>query len=91
MSIVPLPVRFLKIYYNICYSGGEVEGDSRAPGGSGGGTKLMNREWPENLPVAQVRVARPTGCLRELKKFYCEGIGLEVISSFTGHAGYSGL
>ncbi|HEY9401225.1 MAG TPA: VOC family protein [Pyrinomonadaceae bacterium] len=51
----------------------------------------MNREWPENLPVAQVRIARPTRSLRELKKFYCEGIGLEVINSFEGHAGYSGI
>lgn len=41
--------------------------------------------------MVQVRVARPTRSLRELKKFYCEGIGLEVINSFEGHAGYSGL
>lgn len=68
-----------------------MEGDPAHAGGSGGGAKLMNREWPENLPVAQVRVARPTGRLSELKKFYCEGIGLEVINSFAGHAGYSGL
>ncbi|HYG11095.1 MAG TPA: VOC family protein [Pyrinomonadaceae bacterium] len=51
----------------------------------------MNKDWPESLPVAQVRVARPTGRLRELIKFYCEGIGLEVINSFEGHAGYSGV
>jgi catechol 2,3-dioxygenase-like lactoylglutathione lyase family enzyme len=51
----------------------------------------MSREWPESLPVVQVRVARPTRRLRELKKFYCEGIGLEVINSFEGHAGYSGI
>jgi catechol 2,3-dioxygenase-like lactoylglutathione lyase family enzyme len=51
----------------------------------------MNREWPESLPVAQVRVARPTRSLLELKKFYCEGIGLEVVGSFEGHAGYSGI
>lgn len=51
----------------------------------------MNREWPENLPVVQVRVARPTRRLRELKKFYCDGLGLAVINSFEGHAGYSGL
>lgn len=53
--------------------------------------KSMKREWPESLPVVQVRVARPTGRLQELKKFYCEGIGLEVIGSFEGHAGYSGI
>jgi catechol 2,3-dioxygenase-like lactoylglutathione lyase family enzyme len=55
-------------------------------------SKAMNRkEWPEDLPVAQVRVARPTNRLEELKKFYCEGIGLEVVGSFEGHAGYAGL
>ena len=41
--------------------------------------------------MVQVRVARPTGRLRELLKFYCEGIGLEVVGSFTAHAGYSGV
>ena len=51
----------------------------------------MRQEWPESLPVVQVRVARPTRRLSELKKFYCEGIGLEVIGSFEGHAGYSGI
>jgi catechol-2,3-dioxygenase len=52
---------------------------------------MLRREWPEDLPVVQVRVARPTRRLRELKKFYCEGIGLAVINSFEGHAGYSGI
>ena len=51
----------------------------------------MSGKWPERLPVVQVRVARPTRSLRELEKFYCEGIGLEVINSFAGHAGYSGI
>jgi hypothetical protein len=51
----------------------------------------MNEEWPEGLPVVQVRVARPTGRLGELIKFYCEGVGLAVIGSFEGHAGYSGV
>jgi catechol 2,3-dioxygenase-like lactoylglutathione lyase family enzyme len=51
----------------------------------------MSVSWPEHLPVVQVRVARRTGRLRELLKFYCEGIGLEVIGSFEAHAGYSGV
>ena len=51
----------------------------------------MKEEWPDELPVVQVHVARPTRSLRELKRFYCEGIGLEVIGSFEGHAGYSGV
>jgi catechol 2,3-dioxygenase-like lactoylglutathione lyase family enzyme len=51
----------------------------------------MNASWPEQLPVVQVRVARPTRSLQKLIKFYCEGLGLEVVGSFTGHAGYSGV
>ena len=51
----------------------------------------MSVSWPEHLPVVQVRVARPTRSLRELLKFYCEGIGLEVVGSFEAHAGYSGV
>ncbi|HLL73609.1 MAG TPA: VOC family protein [Pyrinomonadaceae bacterium] len=51
----------------------------------------MSVSWPEHLPVVQVRVARPTRSLGELLKFYCEGIGLEVVGSFTAHAGYSGV
>lgn len=51
----------------------------------------MNTRWPEHLPVVQVRVARPTRRLQELIKFYCEGLGLEVVGSFTAHAGYAGV
>jgi catechol 2,3-dioxygenase-like lactoylglutathione lyase family enzyme len=51
----------------------------------------METSWPDELPVVQVRVARPTRSVQELIKFYCEGLGLEVISSFTAHAGYSGV
>jgi catechol 2,3-dioxygenase-like lactoylglutathione lyase family enzyme len=51
----------------------------------------METSWPDELPVVQVRVARPTRRLQELIKFYCEGLGLEVVGSFTAHAGYSGV
>lgn len=51
----------------------------------------MTNCWPEDLPVAQVRVARPTARLDEVVRFYRDGLGLEVIASFTGHAGYSGV
>ncbi len=47
--------------------------------------------WPENLKAVQVRVARPTGRLREVVRFYRDGLGLEVIGSFEGHDGYSGV
>ena len=51
----------------------------------------MSDEWPRDLPVAQVRVARPTAKLGEVVRFYRDGLGLEEIGSFTGHAGYSGV
>ena len=51
----------------------------------------MGIPWPNGLPVVQVRVARPTDQIEELEKFYCTGLGLEKIGSFTGHRGYTGL
>ncbi len=48
-------------------------------------------QWPPELPVARVRVARPTDRLEEVVTFYHDGIGLPVIGSFEGHAGYSGI
>lgn len=51
----------------------------------------MPDSWPEDFPVAQVRVARPTARLREVVRFYRDGLGLKEIGSFTGHAGYSGV
>lgn len=51
----------------------------------------METSWPDELPVVQVRVARPTRSLQALIKFYCEGLGLAVVGSFTAHAGYSGV
>ena len=47
--------------------------------------------WPAELPVAQVRVARPTNQLHEIIRFYGEGLGLKQIGSFQGHAGYDGV
>ncbi len=46
-------------------------------------------KWPTSLPAVQFRVARPTDRLDEVVRFYREG--LEVIGSFSGHAGYSGV
>jgi catechol 2,3-dioxygenase-like lactoylglutathione lyase family enzyme len=47
--------------------------------------------WPDLLPAVQVRVARPTDRLEDVVGFYRDGLGLRVISSFEGHAGYSGV
>lgn len=51
----------------------------------------MGQQWSDELQVAQVRIARPTDQLKEIEKFYCEGVGLEKIGSFTGHRGYNGI
>ena len=48
-------------------------------------------EWPDVLPAVQVRVARPTDRLDDVVRFYRDGLGLRVIDSFEGHAGYSGV
>lgn len=47
--------------------------------------------WPTFLPVTQVRVARPTDRLDDVVRFYHEGLGLPIVSSFEGHAGYTGV
>lgn len=51
----------------------------------------MQDAWPTTLPVAQVRVARPTDRLDEVVRFYRDGLGLAEIGSFAGHAGYTGV
>jgi len=51
----------------------------------------MPFEWPTTLPVVQVRIARPVASLESILRFYSDGLGLEVIGSFQGHAGYSGV
>lgn len=47
----------------------------------------MRGKWE----VAQVRIARPTDKMLEIERFYCEGLGLEKIGSFSGHRGYTGV
>ncbi|MGP4060649.1 VOC family protein [Halobacillus sp. H74] len=51
----------------------------------------MENKWPDNMQVAQVRMARPTDQIKIVENFYCEGLGLQKIGSFQGHAGYEGL
>jgi catechol 2,3-dioxygenase-like lactoylglutathione lyase family enzyme len=48
-------------------------------------------QWSPEFPVMRVRVARPTDRLEEVVAFYRDGIGLPVIGSFEGHAGYDGV
>ncbi|MFJ7755519.1 VOC family protein [Peribacillus muralis] len=51
----------------------------------------MEIEWPSEMRVAQIRVARPTDQLEKVMSFYCEGLGLQKIGSFEGHDGYDGI
>ncbi|MFD2639992.1 VOC family protein [Piscibacillus salipiscarius] len=44
-----------------------------------------------DFTVAQVRVARPTDQLKEVVRFYKEGLGLSEIGHFEGHRGYEGV
>jgi catechol 2,3-dioxygenase-like lactoylglutathione lyase family enzyme len=39
----------------------------------------------------QIRFARPTDRIDELRRFYCEGLGLEPVGEFDDHDGYSGF
>ena len=32
-------------------------------------------QWPGDLAIVQVRMARPTDQLKEIERFYCEGLG----------------
>jgi catechol 2,3-dioxygenase-like lactoylglutathione lyase family enzyme len=47
--------------------------------------------WPPELPVVQLRIARPTDRLEEVVRFYTEGLGLKHLGGFKGHAGYDGV
>ncbi|GAB5490927.1 MAG: VOC family protein [Phototrophicaceae bacterium] len=48
-------------------------------------------DWHEALPVLRMRFARQSNKLTELKHFYCDGLGLQILSEFKAHAGYDGL
>ena len=49
------------------------------------------KAWPADMPVVQVRVARPTDRLDKVVRFYRDGLGLRVIDGFEGHAGFRGV
>jgi catechol 2,3-dioxygenase-like lactoylglutathione lyase family enzyme len=46
---------------------------------------------PDDLGVAQVRIARPTDRLQDVEQFYSTHLGLPVIYRFENHAGYDGV
>jgi catechol 2,3-dioxygenase-like lactoylglutathione lyase family enzyme len=47
--------------------------------------------WPDHLPVAAVRFARPTAVLDAAARFYRDDLGLRPLAEFRGHDGYDGL
>ncbi len=51
---------------------------------------MMTIEFPQ-FQAAQIRIARRTGQLKEIIRFYEEGLGLKRVGSFSGHEGYSGV
>lgn len=38
-----------------------------------------------------VRIARPSDNLDALRKFYCDGLGMEILYEFRGHDGFEGI
>lgn len=44
-----------------------------------------------NFTAAQVRIARPTDKYDEVLQFYEDGLGLNRLTDFEGHSGYSGV
>lgn len=51
----------------------------------------MKKEWSEQLPAVQFRIARPTDQLKKVVEFYRDGVGLKVVGSFEKHDGYDGV
>lgn len=43
------------------------------------------------MKVQQLRVARPTDNLEAVLRFYRDGLGLALVASFEGHAGFDGV
>jgi catechol 2,3-dioxygenase-like lactoylglutathione lyase family enzyme len=43
------------------------------------------------MAVPVLRVARACSDLRQARRFYCDGLGLDVLAEFSGHDGFDGL
>jgi catechol 2,3-dioxygenase-like lactoylglutathione lyase family enzyme len=43
------------------------------------------------MNVPKLRIARPTRNIDRLKRFYCDGLGYEVIASFGNHEKFDGI
>jgi catechol 2,3-dioxygenase-like lactoylglutathione lyase family enzyme len=54
-------------------------------------TIKVKNTWNAHFPAVQMRIARPTDQLEEIKRFYEEGLGLKRVGEFHGHQGYDGV
>ena len=52
---------------------------------------MNQNKWQNDACVVQLRIARPTDKLEEIKKFYGDALGLKQIAAFENHEGYSGV
>lgn len=52
---------------------------------------IVRKEWKEDLPAVQFRIARPTNQMEKISEFYEAGLGLKRIGEFHGHEGYDGI
>lgn len=64
---------------------------AQAPGHDRDASGGTGPAWPPELPVCQVRIARPTDRLEAVTAFYVDGLGLAPLGGFTGHDGYDGV
>jgi catechol 2,3-dioxygenase-like lactoylglutathione lyase family enzyme len=51
----------------------------------------MNANTAATIPAAHLRIARPSDDLEAVVRFYRDGLGFEVIASFTDHDGFDGV
>ena len=54
-------------------------------------TVKVKRSWSRELPVVQMRIARPTDQLDKIIEFYETGLGLQRVGEFWEHNGYDGV
>lgn len=51
----------------------------------------VKNSWSKELPVVQMRIARPTDQLDKIIEFYETGLGLKRVGEFWQHNGYDGV
>lgn len=54
-------------------------------------TVKLKKSWSREMPVVQMRIARPTDQLDKIIEFYETGLGLQRVGDFWQHNGYDGV